>query len=134
VTSLRELGRAMTESHGASYAVNIVGENRSCVPIVKEQLLRISQEALRNALGHGQARRVSIELKFHPDCLLLRVLDNGCGFDADSLLYSTPGHCGIASMRERAAVVGGSFNITSLAGRETRVEVVVPLQAGWDQR
>jgi signal transduction histidine kinase len=95
---------------------------------VEGDLFRIAQEAVVNAGRHAHAEAVSISLRSVDDQVELRVTDNGRGFqDMDPLAPSQPGHLGLASMRERAELLGGSFDIaTSALG--TRVLVLVPLK------
>jgi signal transduction histidine kinase len=73
-----------------------------------------------------------MEIEYQNDTVLLSVEDDGCGFNPKDPAYSPPGHWGIASMRERAATVGGSFNIASRVGGGAQVEVVLPCDAESD--
>lgn len=101
-------------------------------PILREQdnaslyettLFRIAQECLTNAARHAQATHVSISLKQQADSILLRVQDDGRGYDK----ASTQTGLGIAGMRERAALLGGKVTISSEQGRGTTVEAILPL-------
>jgi two-component system, NarL family, sensor kinase len=90
-------------------------------------LFRIAQEAVVNAGRHSGADTVSISLRTLDSEVELRVTDNGRGFgDADPLSLAPAGHLGIASMRERAALLDGSLDIES-SERGTRVLVRAPL-------
>jgi two-component system sensor histidine kinase UhpB len=82
---------------------------------------RIAQESLTNVARHSQASRVTIALECGPDSVVLRVADDGRGFDT-----STPAeHGGLRSMRERALLVDGVLAIgpASAGGVEVRLEV-----------
>ena len=82
---------------------------------------RIAQESLTNVARHSQAGRVAIALEGGPDRLILRVTDDGCGFDT-----SAPDeHGGLRSMRERALLVDGVLAIKQApaGGIEVRLEV-----------
>jgi signal transduction histidine kinase len=92
---------------------------------VENNLLRIGQEALTNAVKHGKAAHVEVELRFAPDAFELCVSDDGRGFDAAA--PSAPGHFGLLGMRERAQEIGARFELRSLPGRGTRVLVKLPL-------
>lgn len=84
-----------------------------------EELIRIVQEAVTNAVRHGRARVVRIQLTSSP--LRLRVVDDGVGFDprgADSA-----GGFGLASMSQRAERLGGRFRADSRPGAGTTIEV-----------
>ena len=91
---------------------------------VEINLLRIGQEAVANAVKHGRADAVSIELGYAPASVRLTVCDNGQGFVARQA--SPAGHFGLLDMRERAQSVGSHLEIESEPGRGTRVAVEVP--------
>ncbi len=82
-------------------------------------LLRIVQEAVSNAVRHGQADEVHIQLKKNEDdesILALEISDNGKGFDAKNINHETlrvEGHRGLASMTERMSLMGGKLKINS---------------------
>jgi signal transduction histidine kinase len=96
-------------------------------PEMAGDLFRITQEAVNNAGRHAKAKAVSISLRTVEGDIELRVTDDGQGFgDGDPLAAAEPGHLGLASMRERAELLGGRLAIqTSSLG--TRVLVRAPL-------
>ena len=80
---------------------------------MEEELFRIIQEALHNAVKHAQPSRVDIRLDEPDDAagtLVVEVADDGVGFDPD---VTRPGHLGLESMRERTQRVGGRFTLRS---------------------
>jgi signal transduction histidine kinase len=92
-------------------------------------LFRITQEAVANAGRHARAEAVSISLRTVGSEVELRVTDNGDGFPENGPLNaSEPGHLGLASIRERAELLGGTFDIET-SERGTRVLVRAPLPA-----
>ena len=93
-------------------------------PAVRDALARIVGEALANAARHGGARCATIELQAGPPARL-RVRDDGCGFDPDPARVPE-GSFGLASIRERAAAVGGRAQVRSAPGAGTEVEVTLP--------
>jgi signal transduction histidine kinase len=89
----------------------------------REALVRITREAVANAVRHGQARKVSVQLR-DADGIWLRVTDDGEGFDPTE---SRPeSGYGLTSMRERSEALGGQFSVSSAPGEGTCVEVVLP--------
>ena len=92
---------------------------------VEEELYRIAQEALNNALKHSGASAVSVHIHHEPDQVVLRIEDNGTGFDPTTA--PNQGGMGLASMRERAAKVGGTLRIDSAHGAGTTLEACVAL-------
>ena len=95
---------------------------------VENHLLRVSQEAVTNALKHAQAKSVQISLHFEPTEARLVVRDDGCGFEVSHAAPSSAGHFGLLGMRERAEKIHGTLTITSTPGGGTAVVVVVPLR------
>jgi signal transduction histidine kinase len=89
-----------------------------------EALLRVAREAVANAARHGHARTIRLELLDQPE-LVLRVIDDGEGFDVDAAA-SAPGRRGLAGMRERVDAVGGELAIRSSPGSGSVVEVKLP--------
>jgi signal transduction histidine kinase len=87
-------------------------------------LYRIVQEALTNVARHSGAKSVSIKVARLASVLEVAVVDDGCGFDAKAVAVSSH-RLGIHSMRERAAMLGGTVSFTS-GGRGTRILVRVP--------
>ncbi len=81
-------------------------------------------EAVTNAVRHGNADEVTVELS-NGDGIRLCVVDGGTGFDPSEA--GRPGHgFGLTSMRERAEALGGRLTIDSRPGAGTRVEVSLP--------
>lgn len=88
------------------------------------ELIRIVQEALANARRHAQASRVTVSASVEGDRFQIEIADNGRGFSPEDVPTSA---IGLRSMRERAAIIGGSMAIESLPGGGTRVLVWAPL-------
>jgi signal transduction histidine kinase len=111
--------------------VRIEGRRRRLPGGVEVALYRIAQEALANAQKHSRASLLHIRLRFLPGAVRLDISDNGCGFGAEG--WSAPAaegdaraRLGIAGMRERAAIVGGTVEISSRPGGGTRVSAQIP--------
>ena len=95
-------------------------------PEAAADLFYITQEAVVNAGRHAHAKAVSISLRTLDGQLELRIADDGAGFgDADPLAPGEPGHLGLASMRERAELLGGELSIDS-DERGSRVLLTAP--------
>ncbi len=91
-------------------------------------LLRLAQGAVGNALKHARAGVIELRLRVDGEAARLTVSDDGVGFDprlAPGASHGA-GHFGLASMRERAAQLGGSLVVDSTPGHGTRVDVVLP--------
>ena len=90
------------------------------------QLFRIAQEAVGNALRHGQPRRIQITLAGDEDALNLTVEDDGHGFPPD---YKASDGLGLRIMQQRARIIGASLSVTSQPGAGTRVACRLPRAA-----
>jgi signal transduction histidine kinase len=87
-------------------------------------VLRITQEALHNALRHGGARHVSVRAHEDDGALVVEVTDDGVGFEPDRPEVRSR-HLGLTSMEERAGELGGRVEIRSAPGRGTTVRLEV---------
>jgi signal transduction histidine kinase len=111
------------------FEVTLTLEPLKLAPECAGELFRITQEAVVNAGRHSGADTVAIALRAVGEEVELRVVDNGSGFDGDGMLDTPePGHLGLASMRERAELLGGGITIDS-SSLGTRVLVRAPLDA-----
>lgn len=90
---------------------------------VSTALYRIVQEALINICKHSAATRVSIDLEEKMGAIVLRIADDGRGFNPEQ---NSTGF-GIQGMRERTAALGGQFSLVSEPGKGCLVEVIVPI-------
>jgi signal transduction histidine kinase len=88
-----------------------------------DALYRIAQEAIANALRHGQPAAIEVALDYKPASVALTVTDNGRGFDTKT---STVRGFGLAGMRERTRALRGHFSLVSEPGHGTRVQVEIP--------
>ncbi len=94
---------------------------------VEDELLRIGQEAVMNALRHAHAERIDIELAYTSKKLCMTIVDDGCGFITDSVTPGINGHFGLKGMRERVEQISGSLVVDSAEGKGTRISVEAPL-------
>jgi len=95
---------------------------------LKIVIFRILQESLHNAAKHSEAKEVYIGLKNGAHQIVLEVADNGCGFDVQKTLgrHDSLRVYGLASMQERAEIVGGFLAIDSFPGKGTRIKMILP--------
>jgi signal transduction histidine kinase len=98
------------------------GTSWNVPPSVAGGLLRVAQEALRNAARHSGSTRVRIGLSYGAGSVQVMVSDNGCGFDL-AQAQARPGHFGISGMRERAQEIGAVLEILSAPGQGTCVQI-----------
>jgi signal transduction histidine kinase len=98
-------------------------------PAVEHAVLRVTQEALANAVRHADADLVTVRLHADHDQVVLEITDNGQGFDVGARQASAVG-LGLRAMRDRVAEHGGQLSIDSVLGVGTRVRACFPLGAG----
>jgi len=129
VGDLKTALQALAASVRRNCSVNgIVKTDASSLPIsapVAAQLYRIAQEAVHNAVEHGGARKVEIGLGFNHQNMVLRIRDDGKGFDASD----GSNGMGLRIMQYRAQCIGGSCDVQSNRADGTIVTCRVPLQA-----
>ncbi len=104
--------------------VEINGDEQWVPPETIDELYFIVREALRNASEHAVAQKIDIRVDITPRQVRAVVTDDGVSFDPDAAGVAG---AGIASMRERAALIAGRITISSWPGGGSVVEVVVPL-------
>jgi len=107
--------------------VRVNGTYRPLPERVEDELVRIAQEAVTNAVRHADPNRVEIQLRFTGKGVELSVEDNGRGFSGEP--PSTPdGHFGMTGMKERAQQIGGTLTVRSKKDQGTRVSVEVAME------
>jgi signal transduction histidine kinase len=97
----------------------------SLPPSVQQDLLRIAQEAMSNAVRHAKPTVISVNLRCNPPDIVLEVIDNGSGM-ADSPAASREGF-GFSNMRARAENIGAQLKVRTAPGRGTTIVVQVPM-------
>jgi signal transduction histidine kinase len=128
--ALREYLDTFEERQGLAVDLRVEGLPPVLSPLVGFQLLRIVQEALANVRKHARATHAWVALTC-PEPRLLRLVigDNGRGFDPAAHPDGQRSF-GLATMRERAASLGGALRVESRPGAGARVIVTVPFRDG----
>jgi signal transduction histidine kinase len=106
--------------------INIEAWGEHSLPLdVQKSMFRIVQEALANVLWHSQAEKVDLGFDFRSDMLILRIQDDGKGFNFDQRRSEG---MGLDFMSERAALIGGKLEIISKPGQGTTIILEYPYQ------
>ncbi|XUZ29279.1 GAF domain-containing sensor histidine kinase [Streptomyces sp. RMIT01] len=124
IATLRTQIQVLDRAHGAQVAFESRGV-RALPAAQEEALLRVAQEALHNALRHSGAQRVGVTLARRGTATVLRVTDDGRGFDPTAVRRAGR-HLGLVSMRHRANSVGGRLTVASEPGKGATIEMEVP--------
>ncbi len=94
--------------------VRVHGVPKDMHPVVRDEVYRIGNEAIRNACHHSGGHILVLTLDYGSD-LVLRIADNGHGIPPDVATFGMPGHYGIPAMRERASRIGATLDISTSA-------------------
>ena len=124
--ALDRLGRQLTEDSRLAFNFHVEGAARTLPADVENNLLRIGQEAITNAVRHAGAHLITLVLVFRSDAVRLGVSDDGHGFDPVNLHPSRRGGFGLPGLRERAEAMHAQLEIHSTPASGTHIEITVP--------
>jgi signal transduction histidine kinase len=122
--NLAELLRQLAESviGRARIQVSVEADSECDLPPkIKIAFYRIAQEALNNVAKHAEANKAWVTLSCTEEEVILRVKDDGSGFDPNNIM---PDHLGVGIMHERADDIHAKLDVLSEIGHGTQVEVV----------
>ncbi len=124
--AIRMYSEEMAQRTGLRIEVNIADELTDLDPAYAIAIYRIVQESITNAMKYAKASQLSISLQHCHRGLRLRIVDNGIGLPRNVLSTKSKAH-GIIGMRERATLLGGTFDIRRDAdGKGTCIDVILP--------
>jgi signal transduction histidine kinase len=118
--------KQMADGSELKTALEVTGRPRRFAPVVENNLLRVGQEAITNAVRHARARNLKVALDFGERQFRLTVRDDGQGFDPDRPPQS-PGGFGLVGMRERTHELKGELRVRSKPANGTELMLIVPL-------
>ena len=125
VPALRQLAARFEKTCEARVAVGVRGAARDLPLEVQEVIYRVAQECLQNTAKHARATTVNLSLEITDKSIRLRVGDNGAGFSVETA-GNRPTSFGLAGMRERAALSGGTLAVRSAPGKGAAVILRLP--------
>ena len=125
-SAIHWVAESRLEPLGIDLTFAVKGQERRLKPEIETTLFRIGQEAISNVARHAEANSVSVALEFAENRIGLEVEDDGQGFN---LSESPDGSFGLLGMKERAALLDGTFAIDSQPGKGTRLAVTIPVAA-----
>jgi len=123
--------RTVEDQEPPAFSVEVEGAVQDLHPILRDEVYRITGEALRNAFRHARARRVEVEIRYDAQKFRVRVRDDGMGMDKSVLHGGREGHWGLPGMRERAKGTGGQLEVWSQQGAGTEVELTIPASVAY---
>jgi signal transduction histidine kinase len=126
--ALRQLINNCVVGNDLAVTVDIMEIDRLVSPKAAIHLYRILQEALNNTIKHSGANAVSIVIRSDGTRVSFLFEDDGVGFDANNI--NSDKGLGLASMKERVHMLGGSLELSSSSGNGTRIAFAMPVEAG----
>lgn len=129
VPALEMLAQEVERQAGLPVLFKIEGVIRRLAPDLELTAYRIAQEGLSNIIRHAQAKRACLNVTFAGDDLILRIQDDGRGFEPplNPAELAQAGHFGLMGIHERALLFGGRLEIRSRLGEGAALEVFLPL-------
>jgi len=132
--AVRGIGDELSSEGSARFELLVEGETRELHPIVRDEVYRITREALRNAFIHARASHIEAEIIYAERLFQLRIRDDGDGIVSAILEDGRPGHYGLPGMRERAEGMGAKLDIWSGAGTGTEIDLNIPASIAYSKR
>jgi len=132
--AVKAIGDELSSEGSATFELLVEGETRELHPIVRDEVYRITREALRNAFSHARANHIEAEITYGEQLFRLRIRDDGEGIAPEILEDGRVGHYGLPGMRERAAEMGGTLDIWSGIGAGTEIDLSVPGSIAYGKR
>ena len=129
IDGLKRVANSWTYSGALAVEVRVIGKVRPLPVRLEQHLLRIATEAITNAVKHGRADAIVATLEFRSVEMVVRVCDNGVGFDPRQQLERSSGGFGLIGMRERVREIEGVIHIHSRVGHGAEVVVTAPCPA-----
>ena len=120
------------QAQRAGFSVQLLADplEARIAPTIETACFRVTQEAVTNIMRHAQAQRVVVEVRREAEALVLRITDDGKGFDVSAARARAVGgeSFGVLGMEERTLLAGGTLEISSTPGRGTDVVAQFPLK------
>jgi signal transduction histidine kinase len=126
VEGLKRIAHSWNHSGALTVEIHVAGTPRSLTPRLDQHLLGIGTEAITNAVKHGRANSIQVEIDFRPTDVVIRIKDNGSGFNPAQHLEQPGGCFGLIGMRERVRELCGEMRIHSQPGQGAEIIVTAP--------
>ena len=122
--------KSLSRLNDVEIELKITGDDFSLPYPYHKALFRIISEATGNAIRHGAASRVDVELSLKPKWIRLSIIDDGVGFDTDLIWTESEdntGGLGMKNMQYLAQSLGGDFQLSSSENAGTRILISIPV-------
>ena len=121
--AVNAVGNELSNGSDAAFNLTVEGPTKDLHPIIRDEIYRISREALSNAFKHAHAQNIETEISYGSRAFRLRIRDDGEGIPAEVLDQGRAGHFGLRGIRERAKQIGAELTIWSRLGSGTEIEL-----------
>ncbi len=128
-SAIQRYAKDTLQAQGINVSTDYKGADQRFPPEIEVTLFRVAQGAIGNILEHSGAKNAFIRLECNTSECVLRIDDDGQGFDVNRLtrVESSGRGAGLFTMKERVSLVGGECNVDSRPGKGTKITVKVPL-------
>jgi signal transduction histidine kinase/ligand-binding sensor domain-containing protein len=123
--AVRALGEELAARDSTAFHLVVEGPTPDLHPIIRDEIYRITREALRNAFSHAAAHHIETEITYGERAFRLRIRDDGRGMPREMLEAGRPDHYGLSGMRERARQIGAKLEIWSGTKAGTEIELSI---------
>lgn len=131
IPALHSYMKSFTKETGIRVSLTAFAGLEALNSVKRTVLFRIAQEALTNVVRHAKASRVDVYIEKRNDTVVMRIKDDGKSFDLQRVWQvGINKRLGLLGMRERAEMVGGTFEIDSAPGQGTAIHVQIPFING----
>jgi len=124
--AMRHLAARFRKMDAARLEVRIALAGKPLAHAVQEVVYRVAQESMLNIVKHSGAKCVKLSLRAADSCIRLSVTDDGAGFSGEAAVHKLASF-GLAGMRERAKLLGGTLTVRSAVGKGVMVRLELPL-------
>jgi two-component system, NarL family, sensor histidine kinase DegS len=124
IPTIKRYLEAFKDKHGLDVRLAVTGAEQRLEPYLEVMIFRAVQELVGNAAHHSQANHIKVQVDLSDASVRIDVEDNGRGFDTQSLEQEAG--MGLKVIKDRVEMLGGYFELDSIAGQGTRVNFQVP--------
>jgi signal transduction histidine kinase len=129
--SLAETGNKLAQESTTKFRIIVEGKMRSLHPVVRDEAIKIGEEAIFNAFQHARATKIEVGIIYERQALSLKVCDDGAGIDPAILAGGREGHFGLLGMRERAEKINAEIKLETRPAAGTEIELIVPARIAY---
>lgn len=125
--ALRHMAGLIGHEYGVAIVCRVLGPSFPMGLKTQHELMMVARESIFNAVLHGKAQKIEVEVAYLPDLLTVVIKDDGQGFDVSAAF--SEGHFGLLGIRERIRGLDGKLEIRSAPGLGASVQIEVPRTA-----